>query len=86
MTGLSKCCGARVYEEADIETPYTEFYHREIYCSKCHKSLSKLNQGELLIKLKKWRNLIVKSKISYNWDKLEEQAYQQIKEIINRVA
>lgn len=33
----SKCCGAEVYEEADNETLYTEWYHRETYCSKCHK-------------------------------------------------
>ena len=33
----SKCHGAKIYEEANIESPYTEFYHREICCSKCHK-------------------------------------------------
>jgi len=81
MTGLSKCCGVKIYEEAEVETPHTEFYHRKIYCSKCHKQCE-VEKKELSKKQKRWRNLIVKSSISYNWDMTDEKVYQQIKELI----
>ena len=39
---------------------------------------------ELIKRLISWRNLIVKSSISYNWDMFDEQALNQIKQLISQ--